>query len=376
MKFVELSWKEFNSVCNSFDGSSFYQSYEWAKVKEYTGWKHYFVGVICNGRVVLASLILGKKIYLDKYLYYAPRGVLMDYNDRVLLEFFVREVKGFLMDRGGIVFKIDPLVELKSDDNLNVINNLIDMGFVHHGFTKGYNTGEIQMRWSYLLDITGDLAMMEKNMNHRCKRCIRKYGRYPLEVKYVDDPSSLRDFKDIMESTAKRQNHFDRTIDYYCNLNTILKDRSILLVIYLDRDRYLEECVGDKLYDLVKSDKRKMIPITSGVFIFDRDRLNYVYGGTYKEYMPLMAQYKMQMEMIKLAKEKGLGLYDFGGISGDFSPDSDNYGVYDFKRGFGGYVIEYIGEFDLVLNKFGYYIYEICYKLYRNTKKVIAKIKR
>ena len=67
-------------------------------------------------------------------------------------------------------------------------------------------------------------------------------------------------------------------------------------------------------------------------------------------------------------------IYDFGGISGNFTPGSENYGVYEFKRGFGGNVLEYIGEFDLILDKFGYYIYDIGYKLYRNTKKVIAKI--
>ncbi len=80
--------------------------------------------------------------------------------------------------------------------------------------------------------------------------------------------------------------------------------------------------------------KRKKIPISAGVFIFDNDRLNYVYGGTYKEYMPLMAQYKMQMEMIKLAMERGLPIYDFGGISGNFTPGSENYGVYEFKKRF------------------------------------------
>ena len=29
------------------------------------------------------------------------------------------------------------------------------------------------------------------------------------------------------------------------------------------------------------NDKRKKIPISAGVFIFDKDKLNYVYGGTY-----------------------------------------------------------------------------------------------
>ena len=58
--------------------------------------------------------------------------------------------------------------------------------------------------------------------------------------------------------------------------------------------------------------------------------------------MPLMAQYKLQMDMIMFSMEKKLSLYDFGGISGDFRKDSPNYGVYEFKRGFGGFVVEYI----------------------------------
>ncbi len=41
----------------------------------------------------------------------------------------------------------------------------------------------------------------------------------------------------------------------------------------------------------------------------------------------------------------------------------------NLKRGFGGNVLEYIGEFDLILDRFGYYIYDIGYKLYRNTKR-------
>ena len=385
MKFVMLSYEEFSSFSNSFIGNSFYQSYEWAKVKELTGWKSYFVGIVDNDNIVAASLILGKKIYLNKYLYYAPRGMLVDYNNTLLLKFFVNEIKSFLINKSGIVFKIDPLIEYQRHDNDGVIlgpfnekiiNSLVNMGFIHHGFTKGYNTNEIQMRWSYYLDITKSMEDIKKDMDQRCRRCIKKYERYPLEMVYVDNTRKLRNFKNIMESTARRQNHFDRSIEYYNNLNNLLGNRSLLTVIYLDKDKYLKECCGDRLYDIVRKSKRSKIPISAGVFIFDNDRLNYVYGGTYKKYMPLMAQYKMQMEMINLAKERDLPIYDFGGISGDFNVESENYGVYEFKRGFGGYAIEYIGEFDLILDKFGYFIYNMGYRLYRNTKKVIAKVKR
>ncbi len=384
MKFVELSEKEFEKACDDIRGNCFYQSVAWAKIKELNGWKYYFVGVKKNNKIIAVSLILGKKVFLNKYLYYAPRGVLMDYNNNKLLSFFTENIKYFLLQRGGIFLKIDPFIEYQKHDNAgnvvgelkndDILNNLCKLGYKHHGFTTGYSA-EIQFRWSYCLDITISMDDIIKNMDQRCRRCIRKAENYPLELKILNN-DDLSDFKDIMESTAIRQNHFDRSLDYYKNLNTYLGDRSLLAIIYLDRDKYLEKFTGDKLYDVIKQDTREKIPISAGVFIYDNDRLNYVYGGTYREYMSLMAQYKMQMEMIKLAKEKKLPLYDFGGISGNFTPGSENYGVYEFKRGFHGNVIEYIGEFDLPLKKFDYYMYVVAYKLYRNIKKITATIKK
>ena len=117
-----------------------------------------------------------------------------------------------------------------------------------------------------------------------------------------------------------------------------------------------------------------MIPISAGLFNFDKDRLNYVYGGTYSHYMPLMAQYKMQMDMINIAKKNKLPIYDFGGISGNFDEKSPNYGVYAFKKGYGGKVVEYIGEFDLVINKPIYTIYNEVYSKYREIKKIKSKV--
>ena len=58
MKFVELSSSEFEKASNNFPGSSFYQSYAWTKIKELTGWKHYFVGVLRDNKLVAISLII------------------------------------------------------------------------------------------------------------------------------------------------------------------------------------------------------------------------------------------------------------------------------------------------------------------------------
>ena len=59
----------------------------------------------------------------------------------------------------------------------------------------------------------------------------------------------------------------------------------------------------------------------------------------------------LQWRMIQWAVEKGCRIYDFRGVSGDLSPDNPLYGLYQFKKGFGGEFTEFIGEMDLILNR-------------------------
>lgn len=383
MKFEEITSEEFDNFSYNHKYNSFYQTTNWAKLKETTGWIHYYFCIKINNKIKGATLVLGKKLIKNKYIYYSPKGVLIDYDNYELLSYFINELKKVLKERNGILYKIDPPIEYRTHDNLGnvtskpnnkVIKNLSSLGFIHHGFSNSYNKNDIQLRWSYALNINKSLDNIISNMNHRCKRSIKKYKEYPLELIYVNDNKTLKEFKNIMQSTANRQKHYDRSLEYYKNMNDILEDKSIFVIVYLNRKEYLNKCINDKLYNLIKKDTRDKIPISAGIFIIDKNRLNYVYGGNYKEYMHFNGQYMIQIEMIKLAKSKNLSIYDFGGISGNFDPNSENYGVYDFKRGFGGYVIEYIGEFDLILNKNYYYLYTLLFKIYHNIKKLLSKL--
>ena len=55
--------------------------------------------------------------------------------------------------------------------------------------------------------------------------------------------------------------------------------------------------------------------------------------------------------MIKKAKELGLKRFNFFGLTGDFTENSKDYGVYRFKRGYTPYIEELPGTFDKVFNK-------------------------
>lgn len=96
----------------------------------------------------------------------------------------------------------------------------------------------------------------------------------------------------------------------------------------------------------------------------------YLFGGSYKEFMNYGAQYLMQYEMIKFCKDNNCKKLNFYGIDGNFKKNAPYYGLFDFKRGFNADVVELIGEFDLVSDKFHYFIYNLMINLYKNLKKV------
>lgn len=378
MKFKILDENSFSLIANNFANSTYYQTTAWANLKKTTNWNAHYVGVEKNNKYIAAALLLSKNLFNNYKLFYSPRGLMLDYDNKNLLEFFVKHLKKYIKSQKGFVLKIDPCLEYsRKDNNLNiicekqnnkVINNLISLGFKHYGFTKDY-TKEVQYRWTYYLDITKSWEELKNNMNKRCKRCLNKQTKYPLKLVNITNKNII-DFKKIMEHTSTRQKHFDRSLEYYQKLQETLKERAILNIIYLDKKEFLKKFTEDKLYNIVKEEKRDLIPISAGVFILDKDYLHYVYGGTYSYYMPLMAQYKIHEEMINYAKKKNIKIYDFGGISGSFDKKSPYYGIFDFKRGFGGYIVEYIGEFDLITNKTIYYLYKLIENIYKKIKKI------
>ena len=74
--------------------------------------------------------------------------------------------------------------------------------------------------------------------------------------------------------------------------------------------------------------------------------------------------------MIKYGVDNGFNKYNFYGISEFKNKNNEMYGLYEFKRGFGGNVEEYIGEYDLVISKFWYFMYNVVYsKIYLKIKK-------
>ena len=116
--------------------------------------------------------------------------------------------------------------------------------------------------------------------------------------------------------------------------------------------------------------------ITLGGILFlinDNEVLSLV-GGSYEKYMDFQSAYAVHFAGMQYAIENGYDRYNFYGIVGDFNEKNELGGLYTFKKGFSGYVVELIGEFDLIISKPLYYLYNISFKVYHFIKNVKAKI--
>ncbi|MGH3144424.1 MAG: lipid II:glycine glycyltransferase FemX, partial [Rubrobacter sp.] len=88
----------------------------------------------------------------------------------------------------------------------------------------------------------------------------------------------------------------------------------------------------------------------SGAFVFTfGKKLWFMHGASGGEKRKLQGNYLLQWEVMRWAKRRGITKCDFVGAPkpGDRKEGDPYYGVYKFKLGFGGDVMEYLGCMDL-----------------------------
>ena len=140
----------------------------------------------------------------------------------------------------------------------------------------------------------------------------------------------LNIFKQITEETSKRREFEDKPLSYYEEMYDLFVPRKEATFLLAEADS---------------------LPLSAAMFVLYGDEIVYLFSGSDEKYMKdYNAQYELQWYMIKYAAEHKFKRYNFYGIHGlpdDAHPD----GVYEFKKGFGGQVIEMIGTYELPIDQ-------------------------
>lgn len=99
------------------------------------------------------------------------------------------------------------------------------------------------------------------------------------------------------------------------------------------------------------------IPTAAMFLAVSKNRGTYLYGASSAAKRNLMSTYALQWHAILSSKKKGCTTYDMFGVSPDPDPSHPMYGLYKFKKGFGGRMFHRMGCWDYPLKKDRYEVY-------------------
>lgn len=383
MEIKEISREEYREIWEKSPQKNFLNSPEMIEIG---GSKHLYFQFFKDGKSVGAAGIRGTKNRVGLYDYYAPRGILTDFHDGEILCDIGVEMKKALRRLRGVKMRMEPMVVRQERDidgkivpegenNSDVVENLKRAGFSQVPYREGVS----QIKWQFVLTVKGKseeeiLAGMKGNTRRRLKQALS----LGMKIKELNR-EELPEFLKILNSTAERKNFSARDLNYFQKVYDALVDKSGVkflsvvinpsesMKILCDIKKTLVESETktkreeqDKRDALISVDARikrldemfpemenREITLSSGMFFTMKPEILHLSGGNDGRYQKLDAQYVLQWEVIKMAREQGYDRYNFYGIKENVDTEPD--GVYEFKRGFGGVVEELVGEWEMKL---------------------------
>jgi peptidoglycan pentaglycine glycine transferase (the first glycine) len=305
------------------------QLWEWGLVKRGMGWEELPLILEEDGEIRAAMLILKRALPLPgmkKCIFYSPRGPVVDVESQELCQVLLAGAARVARDHGAIFLKMDPAVDHRQEQFADILSAC--------GLRKnetGLDFEGVQPRFVFRLDISPSETLLLENMHQKWRYNIRLASRKGVVIRQAENKEDLRIFYDILLETAQRDQFLIRGYEYF----EWIWDHMVL-------NGYGQIFVAEY--------EGQAIAATLAMIL--GEKAWYLYGASSNEHRNVMPNYLIQWEMIRWAKQQGCTMYDFRGVSGDLDENNPLYGLYRFKKGFGGELTEFIGEYDQVYSRF------------------------
>ncbi len=407
MEFItNINKKEYDDfLIKESQYNHFLQSSMWAEVKETeSSLSAEYVGVKKDNKLIATALLLKKKLPLNYCYYYSPRGFIIDWDNKNLVEYFTTNIKNYVKKNKGIFIKLDPQFQ---KDEIIKYNILKENKYKHLGFNLNFERS--QPRFTFRIDLNKSLDDIFNNFDSDVKRRIKKADRYHIDC-YEGTIEDINKFNELMIMTEKRKDFFSHDSNYYRSFLKAFKTNAKLFFAEIDIEKSIakinqsihnlnENCksitgtskkenneknnIDKKIKDLTLDiEKLKALQenhsnnaiISTYIIAYYDTKAWVLYGANNGDFMFTCGNYSLYYHHIKTAKNIGITTYDLFGCTSKDSTNINLKGLYEFKKKFGGKYTEFIGEFDLVTNKLMYFIFTKLIPIYRKiTKKRLHK---
>jgi lipid II:glycine glycyltransferase (peptidoglycan interpeptide bridge formation enzyme) len=207
---------------------------------------------------------------------------------------------------------------------------------------------QIQPRRTLLVDLDGDEDAILGRMKQKTRYNIRLAQKKGVAVYPTND---LGTFHNLMQVTGQRDAFGVHSLNYYCQAYDLFHPRG-------ECELFIAMLEGEAL---------------GGLMVFARgERAWYFYGASSDKRREAMPTYLLQWEAIRWALKRGCTSYDLWGVpdadeqtlEAQFTERADGlWGVYRFKRGFGGQLRRAEGPWDRVYRPAWYALYRLGLRL-------------
>ena len=325
-----VSAPQWDAFLSAYPHAHLLQTSPWGLHKRLFGWEPYWV--IGDGESSqFGAQVLFRRLPLGLHFAYIPKGPVGMCADNVLsaMDSLLPAIDSLCHQKHAVFLKIEP--DLWEDALV---------GFVPSGFQSSQHS--IQPQRTLLVDISGDEPDVLAHMKQKTRYNIRLAEKKGVSVHPSADVPA---FHRLMQTTGERDAFGIHSLDYYQQAYDLFHPLGMCALL-------LAEYQGELL---------------AGLMVFAHgSRAWYLYGASSNQHRELMANYLLQWEAIRWARQQGCTEYDLWGVPDEsedrlgagFAARSDGlWGVYRFKRGFGGTLKRSAGPWDRVYNSPLYALY-------------------
>jgi len=320
---------EWDSFVASHPQGHILQTPAWAELKCAFGWTAIRIGIKEKGNVVAGAQILFRSLPLGiATIAYIPKGPIVDWENESLVKFLFENIDQVCRDRNAIFVKLEPVPT--SNFKLPTSN-----------FQK---SKPIQPQRTLIIDLRPSEDEILASMKQKTRYNIRLAEKKGVAVNPSDD---LDTFNKLMQVTGERDQFGVHSSAYYRKAYELFRP--------LNRAQIFTAYYNDQ-------------PLATLMLFRLGERAWYFYGGSSNEERNRMPTYLLQWEAMRWAKAHSATHYDLWGV-----PDEDEeiletnfenrndglWGVYRFKRGFGGKLIREPDAWDRVYSPMMYELYRM-----------------
>lgn len=329
------------------------QTGAWGALKSQFGWAGERVGLARGGELVAGAQVLYRRLPAGLgRLAYVPKGPLVDWADEEQLAALLAALDHAARSRGAIALTIEPDLP---DEPVHR-ECLRALGFRPAPF------GAVQPRRTIIVDISPAEGAVLAAMKSKTRYNVRLAGRKGVTVREATE-ADLPAFHALMAATAARDRFGVHAPAYYEAAYRLFvpRGRARLLLAEVEAPPLPPPKVGGGA------------EAVAALIVFALPpRAWYFYGASGDAHREKMPTYYLQWEAIRWAKSLGCATYDLWGV-----PDEDEatleteftqrrdglWGVYRFKRGFGGQLVRSVGAWDRVYAPLRYRVLDVGYSM-------------